>query len=63
LCEAFTEISKLRLSKKEKAIENKINTLFTKVDELIHDEQLEVAERINEKILHKKSNYMQQKLE
>lgn len=28
LCESYTEISKLRLSKKERAIENKINMLF-----------------------------------
>lgn len=28
LCESYTEISKLRLSKKEKGIENKISSLF-----------------------------------
>lgn len=40
-------------------IENKISHLFQKVDELIHDEELEVIERLNDKILHKKTNYMQ----
>ncbi len=63
LCEAFTDISQQRLSKKEKTIENKISQLFTKVDELIHDEELDVIQKLNDKILHKKTNYMQQKLE
>ena len=63
LCESYTDISKIRLSKKEKMIESKISQLFSKVDEVIHDEELEVKERINNKILNKKSNYMQQKLE
>jgi hypothetical protein len=47
------------LSKKEKTIENKISQLFTKVDELIHDEELDVIQKLNDKILHKKTNYMQ----
>ena len=33
--------------------------LFTKVDELIHDEELDVIQKLNDKILHKKTNYMQ----
>ena len=63
LCESFTDISKLRLSKKEKVIESKISQLFSKVDELIYNEELEIIEKINDKILNKKSNYMQLKLE
>ena len=63
LCESFTDISKLRLSKKEKNIENKISQLFSKVDELIYDEELDVIDKINDKILHKKTNITQSKLE
>ena len=63
LCESFTDINQLRLSKKEKIIENKISQLFMKVDEIIHEEELEIIEIMNDKILHKKSNYMQMKLD
>ena len=34
-----------------------------KVDEIIHEEELEIIEIMNDKILHKKSNYMQMKLD
>ena len=61
LCESYTDIGKLRLSKKEKNIENKISQLFSKVDELIYDEELEVVEKINNKILHKKTNLLESK--
>ena len=37
--------------------------MFTKVDELIHEEELDVIQKLNDKILNKKTNYMQQKLE
>ena len=33
------------------------------MDVLIHEEELEVVDKINEKILNKKTNYMLQKLD
>lgn len=63
LCESYANLKSLRLTKKEKVIENKISLLFTKVDDLIHEEELQVIEKLNDKILHKKTNYMTQKLQ
>lgn len=40
LCESYTNLKQMRLTKKEKVIENKISQLFSKVDDLIHDEEL-----------------------